>query len=235
MINLDLKNIEIIPSSSDSNEGYDDTQLKSDITQLQNTKADKTELNNYLTTEKASSTYQVKGNYLTEHQNISHLATINNMNNALSNKLGTANILAGDNITLSTSGNNITINSIASGGGSASDTGIRTLHYKFFRAHGSYPLFIADDYSNLKAGDLYIAKIDWGTVSYPNEVTNNLFFPNIDFNFTDFNFVSQQGQGYVKSYLCYLDCEGGGNDTLNIGYCNDTDYEPTNAKLKQLL
>lgn len=197
MINVDLKNIEIIPSSTGGGE-YDDTAIKSDISKLQSTKADKTEIPN------------------------------------IANKLEVTNIKAGENVTLTTSGNNVTINATApSGGGSA--TGIRTLHYKFSRAHGSYPLFIADDYSNLKAGDIYIVKIDCGTVSYPNEVTNNLFFPNIDFNFPDFNFVSQQGQGLVKCYLCYLDCEGSGKETLNIGYCNDTDYEPTNAKLKQLL
>lgn len=46
MINIDLKDIEIIPSSSNSN--YDDTQLKSDIVQLQNIKADRDEIPNIL-------------------------------------------------------------------------------------------------------------------------------------------------------------------------------------------
>lgn len=46
MINVDLKDIEIIPSSSNIN--YDDTQLKRDIVQLQKIKADRDEIPNIL-------------------------------------------------------------------------------------------------------------------------------------------------------------------------------------------
>lgn len=195
MINLDLKNIEMIPASSAGGGEYDDTQIKADIATLNLSKADKTELEKYA----------LKANIPD-----------------VSNKIEASNIKAGDNIAISTSGN-------------TDYAGIRTLHYTFSRAHGSKPLFVANDYSNLKAGDIYIVKIDWGSISYPNEVANNLFFPNIDFNFTEFNFISQQGQGFVKSYLCVLECEGGQRDQLNIGYCNETDYEPTNATFIPLL
>lgn len=210
MINLDLKNIEMIPASSAGGGEYDDTQIKADIATLILSKADKTELEKYA----------LKANIPD-----------------VSNEIEASNIKAGDNIAISTSGNNITISasSSSSGGGNTDYAGIRTLHYTFSRAHGSKPLFVANDYSNLKAGDIYIVKIDWGSISYPNEVANNLFFPNIDFNFTEFNFISQQGQGFVKSYLCILECEGGQRDQLNIGYCNETDYEPTNATLIPLL
>ena len=201
MINLDLKNIEVIPSSSGGGSEYDDTQVKTDINNLKATKADKTEIPN------------------------------------VANKIEATNIKAGNNITIATSGNNVTINSTATGGASpSSNTGIRVLTYKFSRAHDGLPLFIADDYSDLKAGDLYIVKIEFEDTQYPSSTNQNYFFPNIKFDFAEFNFdAPQQGSGYNKSYLCWLDCEGGSNEKLNLGSVSDTDYYPTNAAFRPLL
>ena len=57
------------------------------------TKADKTDIDDMLTKTEAQDTYQVKGNYLTEHQDISQLATKQEVTEALATKQDVGNYI----------------------------------------------------------------------------------------------------------------------------------------------
>lgn len=196
MRTIDLSTIQIMEKTASTGETsggtYDDTEIKQSITDLDNTKADKTEI-----------------------PSITNLITADN-------------IKAGNNVSITKDGNNVTINAAASGGENPSSMfrGIPTALYEYRgqqyveEEEKSYYIFTISDVDKLVPGDVYNVQVRTGgkfsIIDYFSDYCK--FTPQFYFDYKklgDFSLKASGGVGFVANKLCTYIAEGEMDEPVN--------------------